>query len=104
MENNPTNPGVTAEAILNAEAEHSSVAETETPEASDPTPATDIAATDIAALIAEAEQRGYLRGRNEAITERLESPELLAEPASRSEVEILTRLRPSVWSAGFENC
>lgn len=67
------------------------------------------------ALIAEAERRGYLRGRNEALAERLSAPDMLAEPGvapgSEAEAEpkqqgsgsdelssrFLSRIRPSVW-------
>lgn len=65
-------------------------------------------------LIAEAEQRGYLRGRNEALAESLNRPAMMAEPgvgateaaAPASESQPLTddlssaflsRIRPSVW-------
>lgn len=69
------------------------------PPAADPTP-------DIDRLIAEAEQRGYLRGRNEAIEETMASPALwentrltrareMEEPDPAS--LFLSRLRPDVW-------
>lgn len=63
-------------------------------------------ATDIEALLAEAEQRGYLRGRNEAIEASMHTPALLEnsrltraraleapDPASL----FLSRIRPGVW-------
>lgn len=68
---------------------------TETPEA-----------PDIETLLAEAEQRGYLRGRNEAIEASMHTPALLEnsrltraraleapDPASL----FLSRIRPGVW-------
>lgn len=61
---------------------------------------------DIEALLAEAEQRGYLRGRNEAIEASMRTPALLEnsrltraraleepDPASL----FLSRIRPGVW-------
>lgn len=63
-------------------------------------------APDIEALLAEAEQRGYLRGRNEAIEASMHTPALLEnsrltraraleapDPASL----FLSRIRPGVW-------
>lgn len=59
--------------------------------------------------LAEAERRGYLRGRNEALAERLAEPGLweMADDADffepddsaepRGEVEILRNIRPNVW-------
>ncbi|MBD5224715.1 MAG: hypothetical protein HDS68_01940 [Bacteroidales bacterium] len=60
---------------------------------------------DIDALLAEAEQRGYLRGRNERIGQLMEEPGLLerdsnvAPAASPGEekVEILRHRRISIW-------
>lgn len=60
---------------------------------------------DIATLIAEAEERGYLRGRNEKIAIEMRSPalwETIREPAHKAEAEkpqplILNHLRHSVW-------
>ncbi|MBQ7041871.1 MAG: hypothetical protein IJN66_04095 [Muribaculaceae bacterium] len=60
---------------------------------------------DIATLIAEAEERGYLRGRNEKIAMEMRSPSLwetMREPDDKPEHEkpqplILNHLRPSVW-------
>lgn len=60
---------------------------------------------DIATLIAEAEERGYLRGRNEKIEIEMRSPalwETIREPAHKAESEkpqplILNHLRHSVW-------
>lgn len=64
------------------------------------------APADIEALLAEAEQRGYLRGRNEAIEASMRTPALLEnsrltraraleapDPASL----FLSRIRPGVW-------
>ena len=49
-------------------------------------------------LLAEAEHRGYVRGRNESI-EKLMAPQPAPDPAAASEREvlILNNLRPSVW-------
>lgn len=60
---------------------------------------------DIATLIAEAEERGYLRGRNEKIAMEMRSPalwETMREPDNKPDHEkpqplILNHLRPSVW-------
>lgn len=59
---------------------------------------------EIAAMVAQAEQRGYLRGRNEAIENALSGPGLWqlatdeGEPVGHEpEVPILQALRPSVW-------
>lgn len=55
---------------------------------------------DIEAMLAEAEQRGYLRGRNARIDELMSppggAPDNAAPPAS-TEILILNNLRPSVW-------
>jgi hypothetical protein len=59
-------------------------------------------------LVAEAEERGYLRGRNESIAELMKRPGMFeradadsmsdsADSAGSSEVMILNNLRPSVW-------
>ena len=65
-------------------------------------------------LIAEAERRGYLRGRNEALAESLNRPAMMAEPgvgateatapatesrplADELSSGFLSRIRPSVW-------
>ncbi len=65
-------------------------------------------------LIAEAEQRGYLRGRNEALAESLSRPAMMAEPGVGPEAasapaapsspltddlssSFLSHIRPSVW-------
>lgn len=87
-------PEATEEAPAPAEAPESHESK-ETPEA-----------TDIEALLAEAEQRGYLRGRNEAIEASMHTPALLEnsrltraraleapDPASL----FLSRIRPGVW-------
>jgi len=63
---------------------------------------------DTEALIAEAEQRGYLRGRNEALAESRNEPglwQMASVPddfdsnsdSSRHSVTILREIRPSVW-------
>lgn len=59
-------------------------------------------------LVAEAEERGYLRGRNESIAELMKRPGMFeradadsmsdsADSVGSSEVMILNNLRPSVW-------
>jgi len=57
-------------------------------------------------LVAEAEARGYLRGRNESVAESLDTPRLWENPrrtemerecASGLADEFLARLRPGVW-------
>lgn len=83
---------IDSEAIQNAEAE---VASPQQPAAEGPQGV--ITPEEHERLIAEAEQRGYLRGRNEAITSRLDSPQLLEEPEEPEGVSILGNLRPSVW-------
>ena len=60
---------------------------------------------DIASLLAEAEERGYLRGRNEKIAMEMRSPSLwetMRKPEHMPDREkpqplILNHLRPSVW-------
>lgn len=58
---------------------------------------------DIEARIAEAEERGYLRGRNERIEELMKEPGSAGETPTLqpgdelAEVLILNNLRPSVW-------
>lgn len=66
---------------------------------------------DIDALIAEAEQRGYLRGRNEVIAENMQQPALwenlrrhahpqaTEQPAQPDDLAntFLSRMRPGVW-------
>ena len=87
-------PEATEEAPAPAEAPESHESK-ETPEA-----------PDIEALLAEAEQRGYLRGRNEALEASMHTPALLEnsrltraraleapDPASL----FLSRIRPGVW-------
>ena len=58
----------------------------------------------VEALIAEAEQRGYIRGRNENIRELMREPGMLERGGSRgtdegyaADVEILQRERISIW-------
>lgn len=60
---------------------------------------------DIDAMVAEAEQRGYLRGRNEVLEEQMEARGLWEmarrddddDDDARSEVEILRSITPDVW-------
>ncbi len=66
-----------------------------------PRPKTDDA-PDIAAMVAEAEQRGYLRGKNEKIALEMKRPsqwngEVPAEDAMREQPSILNNMRKSVW-------
>ncbi len=66
-----------------------------------PRPKTDDA-PDIAAMVAEAEQRGYLRGKNEKIALAMKRPsqwngEAPAEDAMREQPSILNNMRKSVW-------
>ncbi len=58
---------------------------------------------DIEQLIAEAEERGYLRGRNESIASLMGSPSA-SDPslpdnstADRGQTLILNNIRPSIW-------
>lgn len=52
-------------------------------------------------LLAEAESRGYKRGRNESISELMERPSdadpLLPDMGPEPQVLILNHLRPSIW-------
>ena len=66
---------------------------------------------EIAAMVAEAEQRGYLRGRNEIIGQMMREPSLFSNPVrvridesaeNRSDSadparDFLTHIRPQVW-------
>lgn len=60
-------------------------------------------APDVEKLLAEAEERGYLRGRNERIAELMEQPSavdaLLPDTVLPDEPEILilNNIRPSIW-------
>lgn len=92
-------------------------AETETETETEPAPDTNTAdisaqhttdASEIERLIAEAEERGYMRGRNERIAEQMNSPalwenDLRHESADKMtadadyEALLLTDLRPGVW-------
>lgn len=60
--------------------------------------------SDLEAMLAEAEHRGYLRGRNEQITLAMQAPALWHEgpamqPDSDAEPQpaILANMRPSIW-------
>lgn len=59
--------------------------------------ATEPSGPTLAEMLRQAEERGYLRGRNDAITEQLTAPTLLQEPPSQPTVTILGSIRPSVW-------
>ncbi len=59
---------------------------------------------DLEAMLAEAEHRGYLRGRNEQITLAMQAPALWNEgPAMQPDTDtepqptILANMRPSIW-------
>lgn len=68
-------------------------------------PATAVDSTDMQRLIAEAEQRGYLRGRNEAIEQLMQAPSLFGGTVTAQErvaesdpaEGFLSGLRPGVW-------
>lgn len=67
----------------------------------DPTEVVEEESVDIEALIAEAEARGYERGRNEGIeawmNEGRRGRVVAPVPAAESEVMILNNMRRSVW-------
>lgn len=56
-------------------------------------------APDIETLIREAEQRGYLRGRNELIENLRDIPQAWPDPddPSSCHLEFMNRPRPSIW-------
>ena len=59
-----------------------------------------VEASVLAAAVAEAEMRGYMRGRNESIENLMKAPEGVAEKmeeAASEPVEILSRSRVSIW-------
>lgn len=66
-------------------------------------PATEPSQDSLDTLLAEAEQRGYLRGRNESIHELMTSPHgggdtSASQPvADEAEILILNNIRPSIW-------
>ncbi len=70
----------------------------------DPQPAAD-PQPDLATLLAEAEQKGYLRGRNERIEELMSEPRMFQPLTKPNETEprpsepFLSNLRPSIWDA-----
>lgn len=71
-------------------------------ESTETSPADVTAPVDIDALIAEAEERGYRRGRNEQIENLMGiPPEMSSEPDKETtvhpEVLILNYFRPSIW-------
>lgn len=79
------------------DAQQNAATETETTEQSPEQP-------DVEKLIAEAEQRGYLRGVNEQIEKRMAQPGLLEiavgdeeSGASKRKCQILNVVRPCVW-------
>ena len=60
---------------------------------------------DLEALLAEAERKGYLKGRNERIEELMKEPRMFQEltgpksSAPQTEESFLANLRPSIWDA-----
>lgn len=60
---------------------------------------------DLEALLAEAERKGYLKGRNERIEELMREPRMfqqLTEPkpsTPQTEESFLANMRPSIWDA-----
>lgn len=72
-------------------------------QAVNPGPGTDSTTADMARLIEEAEQRGYLRGRNEKITETVMPPDrMTAESDDDEDIEdscpsFLAHIRPGFW-------
>lgn len=76
----------------------------ETPATEPPAAPPTLSAEEIAAMVAEAEQRGYLRGCNERIDTLMERPAMWQQPAQAAapadddtEIMILNHLRRSVW-------
>lgn len=63
---------------------------------------------EVRAMLAEAEQRGYMRGRNESIEQLMRQPGMM-EPLAVAEEgatipddnppQVLSRIRPSIWDA-----
>lgn len=96
----PEAPITPPEAIDPPEAQP--VPELPAPEAPAAAPA--LSAEEVAAMVAEAEQRGYLRGCNERIDTLMERPAMWQQPAppaapadDDTEIMILNHLRRSVW-------
>lgn len=57
---------------------------------------------DTETLVREAEERGYMRGRNESIEDKMNKPDVWQSPSSEAQspnnrVEILSHIRRSVW-------
>lgn len=84
-----------------------SVAENQ-PEENDKDEASSMSREEIATLIAEAEQRGYLRGRNEAVSLAMNETSVWSmagsdsggkrqQSSSESDTAFLRHIRPSVW-------
>lgn len=67
-------------------------------ETAQPEAATTVGSEELARLVAEAEQRGYVRGRTEALNERLSGPDMFQEPECKNPVTILAGIRESVWN------
>ena len=94
----------TAESSTQA-AEPPSMTEEKTTE-SQPDPTNMVARDEVNRLVAEAEARGYLRGRNETAAESMHTPQLWENPrrtVMEQECEpdpasgFLSKLRPGVW-------
>lgn len=97
------NDAATEGNITEAEAEPAATQEPTEPSTPPESPAP--SADELAAMLAEAEQRGYLRGRNEQIELAMRAPSLWHESAppcddAAEELQpaILANLRPSVWN------
>lgn len=76
------------------------------PPSPEPPQGTTLTPEDIETLVSRAEQRGYLRGRNEAIAIEMQRPALLEDTAvTRQSAHedplrqpmILSSIRPSIW-------
>lgn len=86
-------------AVATAETPHS------TPESKPAAPEPDSAQANIEAAVAEAEQRGYLRGRNERIEQLMQRPAMMERPdttelhpaSTRSDQGFLSKLKVSIW-------
>lgn len=97
-------PPIPAHMLKNAQAPTPPVTEPSPEAAQNPTPEpTPVPEPDIETLITEAEERGYLRGRNEAI-ERLMAPPADTDPSlsdmhgqDNTGILILNSCRPSIW-------
>lgn len=83
-------------AIYGGNAETHGVPEASTPPEAASQPEVEQPDAEVEALIAEAEQRGYLRGRNEAAAEMMNRPGMW-QPTEPKVTTFLSGLRPGVW-------